>query len=458
MQAKNKAVILCSALLLLAGCSKYTDIQTQGSLIPGQLENYRYLLNNTSTFEPGGILPDIASADVNIADSVQQAALSGSSYYHYFRACYTWQSPIYELPTDRDRDWDTYYARIYNCNVVLDEVPGSSGSDAEKTALMAEALTHRADAYLNLVNEYAKPYNMATAAADPGVPLLLAPSLDQPLNRASVAVVYDRIAADLTTAVRSLPEHSEYNTLPGKAAAYSLLARMYLLMADYPAAGLYADSALALQSTLNDLGAITTYPHRQEDPEIIFGKIAYTDARYPPGTFRLSDELLALLGTADMRYQLFTADAAAYLGSGYTGRFFYRERLTGEARNIGTSVPEMMLVKAESLARAGDAPAAMEMVNRLRQQRFKAEDYVPLAALDANDAIVKVVEERRREFFCRMLPWFDQRRLKNDPLFSRTYTRTWHGDSYTLEPNSNRYVFPIGMYYINLNPEIEQNP
>jgi hypothetical protein len=456
MNTKYIAVLL---LVLTAGCSKYTDIKTQGSLIPKETINYRYLLNSASTFEGGGMLPDIAGADVDITDSIQQVNIAGNSYYTYFMNCYNWQSPIYATSIDRDKDWDTYYGRIYNCNTIIAEVPASTGSvDSVKNELIAEAMVHRADAYLNLVNEYAKPYNAATASSDPGVPLLLAPSLDAKLNRATVATIYNRLEEDLKTAVTALPKYTAYSTLPGKAAAYSLLARLYLFMDNYTSAGLYADSTLSLKSALNDLGTISVYPRKLQDPEIILSKVAYTSFSYSPTTLRLGDELLSLLGTTDLRYTLFTADAATNLGNGYTGRFFARERYTNDTRNIGTSVPEMMLIKAESLARGGNAGTAMDIVNQLRAKRFNAADYVALTATDANDALVQVINERRREFFCRHLPWYDQRRLKNDPLFSRTYTRTWQGVTYTLDPNSNRYVFPIGQYYIGFNPEIVQNP
>lgn len=458
MKKLNIAVAALGTMFLAAGCSKYTDIKTQGSLIPGQVSNYRYLLNSSDTYESGGYLPDIASADVEIVDSVQQASVSISTSSLYFRNCYNWQSPVYENSLDRDRDWETYYGRIYNCNVIIDEVPGvADGTVAEKAELVAEALTHRADAYLNLVNEYAKPYNASTAVSDLGVPLLVTPSLDQSLARASVAAIYSRIESDLKTALESLPRTTQYNTLPSKAAAWSLLARMYLLMGNYPMAGTFADSALAVKSTLLDLTA-GVVPLRRNNPETIFGKISATSFAWAPTTLRLSQELLDLLGTTDMRYQLFTADAPSMLGAGYTGRFFSYERINYENRSIGTSVPEMMLIKAESLARAGSAGPAMDLVNALRQKRFQAADYVALAANDANDAIVKVVQERRREFFCRLLPWFDQRRLKDDPLFRKTYTRMWLGTTYTLEPSSNRYAFPIAQYYINLNPELQQNP
>ena len=452
-------MLLLSGLALASSCSKYTDIKTQGSLIPSAIDNYRYILNNTSTFEYAGKMTDLAAADVAIVDSAQQATIEGYSDYFYLRNSYLWKSPIIELSTSHDPDWDNYYGRIFNCNIVVNEVPASTGgTDSAKAELIAEALTHRADAYLNLVNEYAKPYNSATATSDLGVPLVLTQDLNQQLNRATVAVIYNKIEADLKEAIPALPKASAYNTLPDKAAAYSLMARFYLLKGDYTNAGLYADSALTLQSGLNDLGTITTMPYRKNDPEIIFGKIAGSGFTYSPFILRLSDDILNLLGTKDMRYQLFTKDAASNYGSNYTGRYFCREQINYENRNYGTSVPEMMLIKAEVLARAGSTDAAMDEVNQLRQKRFKAADYVALTATDKNDALVKVIEERRREFMCRLLPWMDQRRLKDDPLFSKTYTRTWQGQTYTLEPSSNRYVFPIASYVLGLNPEIEQNP
>lgn len=452
-------MLLLGGLALASSCSKYTDIKTQGSLIPSAIDNYRYILNNTATFEYGGKMTDWAAAEVAIVDSAQQATIEGYSDYFFIRNAYLWKSPIIEVATSHDPDWDNYYGRIYNCNIITNEVPNSTGgTDSAKAELIAEALTHRADAYINLVNEYAKPYNSATASSDLGVPLVLTQDLAQKLNRVSVATIYNQIESDLKKAVLSLPVASSYNTLPDKAAAYSLLARFYLLKSDYENAGLYADSALALQNTLNDLGTITTMPYRKSDPEIIFGKIAGQQYTYSPYILRLSDDILNLLGTSDMRYQLFTRSATTYFGSTYTGRYFSREQINYEARNIGTSVPEMMLIKAEVLARAGNTSAAMDEVNLLRQKRFKAADYVALTATDKNDALVKVIQERKREFMCRLLPWMDQRRLKDDPLFAKTYTRTWQGQTYTLEPSSNRYVFPIATYVINLNPEIEQNP
>jgi tetratricopeptide (TPR) repeat protein len=465
MNSKYKYLLLSIGLIVFGSCKKYVDIKTQGNLVPKETINYRYLLNASSTLERNPSLFDLASDDLNIVDASQISSLN-SLFYGYYLKAYTWQPIIYPVGNvtyEQDDNWNALYNLIFYCNTIINEVPGSTGTDTEKAALIAEALVHRADAYLSLVNLYAKPYNSAAAATDLGVPLILTQTLSQKLNRSSVQAVYDQIINDLTTALPGLPTTQAYNTLPSKVSAYGELARCYFYMKDYTNAVRYADMALSLRSTLNDLGAIdavttTNYPRRVTDPEILLSKTPINGTiSYTPTSYRLSDELLTLLGTKDQRYTLFTVPAAT-ISTSYTGRYFFRDRAIGESRNVGPSVPEMMLIKAEVFARNNDATSAMQWVNNLRIKRFKAVDYVPLTATSAADALQKVVEERRREFFGRMLRWWDMRRLKNEAPFQRTYTKTMSGVTYTLEPNSNRYVFPIAEYLTNLNPELEKNP
>jgi len=466
MRSLYKYFIFSLAAITFSGCKKYVDIKTQGSLVPNQTINYRYLLNSGATFELNPSLSDFASNDININDAAQVSGLTGSPFYGWFSAAYTWSSVIYAVGTpayEQDGNWNSAYAMILTCNTIIAELPASDGTEQDKAELTAEALVHRADAYLALVNNYAKPYNAGTASTDLGLPLLTVQTVTQSLNRASVQAVYDQIIADLTRAIPSLPATQQYSMLPSQASAYGELARCYLYMNDYVNASRYADQALASRSTLNDLSVLTTvtttnYPRRTVDPEILLSKLPYNGSvRYTPTAFKLSDEYLALLGNKDQRYTLFTTPASS-VSSTYTGRYFFKEGAIGETRNEGPSVPEMMLIKAEAFARAGDAASAMVWVNRLRVKRFKPADYVVMTATSANDALVKVIDERRREFYGLQLRWWDMRRLKDDPLFSRTYTRVFNGATYTLAPNSDRYVFPIAQTLINMNPELQPNP
>ena len=125
----------------------------------------------------------------------------------------------------------------------------------------------------------------------------------------------------------------------------------------------------------------------------------------------LSDDLLQLLGEKDKRYQLFTAPVDQYATSFAAdgGRLYYQD-IAMSYRNVGPSVPEMMLIKAEYYARNNQPTEAMQWVNKLRVKRFAAEDYTEETATDADDALKKVIDERHREFFCRNLRWYDLRR------------------------------------------------
>ena len=62
--------------------------------------------------------------------------------------------------------------------------------------------------------------------------------------------------------------------------------------------------------------------------------------------------------------------------------------------NMAMSTPEMYLIAAECEARIGSKDKAMEYINTLRDNRII--DNVPLVASDNKDALVKVLEERRR--------------------------------------------------------------
>lgn len=455
---------LAPAALLLAGCKDYVDIRTQGSLVPSETVNYRYLLNNNGVMERSVSLPDVTSDDVEFADLAQQRALP-----NYMARAYTWQSAFYDA-TETDLDWNVPYASIFYANTVATEVLKSTGgTEAEKQQLLAEAQVHRAAAYLALVNCYARQYVSASAATEPGLPVVLTPAVDADLTRQPLQAVYSQILQDLQAAVPVLPTATPFNTQPSRAAAYALLARTYLQMGDYGLARQHAESALALKNTLVDLNAYVTatYPRRLNDPEIILSKVANTvfDAVSSTKTIlRLNPDLLTLLGTADLRYVLFTRPASS-VTSAYTGRIFAKELLTSEPRNLGPSVPEMLLIKAECQARQGDGAGALATLNTLRVRRFRPADYTALTTNNPRSPLQLVLDERRRELFCRGFRWFDQKRLNQDPAFAQTQTRQWQAPSsvvpagtYTLTPGSDRYLFPIPPIPQRLNPEIGSNP
>lgn len=450
----TRSIYFLAVVLLLAGCRKYVEIDQIGKRTLKYTKDYRALLDNTSLLEGSFSLAIYSGDDTRFLDSSKQVAMTD-----IYSNAYTWQAQ-YWSDTQGDVDWEKLYNVIYNSNVALDGIMDSeNGTAEEKQQLRAEALVHRAYAYWCLVNLYGKQYDDATATTDMGVPLLLSPDLFVNLSRASVAAVYDRILSDLNEALPALPNLPDYNTRPSKAAVYSILARTYLGMRDFVNARTNAEQALALQSAILDLRnyatSTTNFPYRTADPEVIFSKTAvgsYTG-------IQLDTALLSLLGTKDLRYTLFVKPGGSFSPS-FTGYGYWRYRYTREGTVIfqGPRVPEMMLIKAECAARSGDAATAIDQLNLIRQKRFLAADYTALSAGTAAEALALVVNERKREFFGTGLRWFDQKRLNRDAAFAATVTRKFKGVDYTLEPNSNRYIFPIGTKYILLNTELAQSP
>ncbi|HEY8954780.1 RagB/SusD family nutrient uptake outer membrane protein [Chitinophaga sp.] len=457
--------IIIALLLLVASlvsCRKYVeDVPIQGQRVLVYTDDYRRLMDYRDKqqylFGQG---PLLSSDDVALTAQEIQDYMKPNNIQ---TAIYTWSKPVY---TDKqeDLDWNNMYANMYTYNVVINGVMDSKGGGMElKQTLLAEALLQRAFVYFNLVNLYGKQYDAATAETDPGVPLLLKAALFVDLKRASVKQVYEQVLKDIRDALPILPLKQDINTRPNKVAAYALLSKVYLNMRDFTNAAAFADSTLNISGTLYDYnlavsGGNVAFPQQIENKQVLLRYIPRQIFNAP----QLSQSILDLLGTKDLRYVLFVKPGTSFY-PGFTGLGYWSpDRFSGPGLTdrpaIGLTVNDTWLIKAECLARAGKKDEVVQMLNTLRKFRFRPEDYTDLTAATPAEALQLVVDERRREFFGTGLRWYDQRRLNKDPQFAKTVTRSFNGVAYTLQPNGNGYVFPLANILISLNPEMEQNP
>lgn len=449
------ALTLCTA-----SCRKYVEITQEGQRVLELTQDYEGLLNNTNVMLSSYSYVSYAGDDGGIDDANWQNNLvAGSPNAN----AYTWGEKIITAGTStEDNDWFAMYKAIYYTNQVTTNVMNSKGgTDADKRRILASALVHRAFYYHTLVNIYAPQYDSATAATLPGLPLRLDDLISGDLTRASVQTVYNQILADLNGAINTaeLPDVAQYTYQASKAGAYAMLARTCLSMRNFTAAREAAAKALQLQGNLLNLNnytsALTSYPQRHLDPEVILCKTASTAFAYP-----LSTSLRQVFADSatDLRYIVLTRPSTvANQYANYYTRVFYKTNIANNGYMSGPTVPEMMLIQAECEARAGSASAAVTLLNTLRKQRYTAAGYTDLTAANGSEALQLVLRERRKELMNTGIRWFDQRRLQKDGVIS-TVTRTFKGATYTLPPGGNRYTFPIADKYIYLNPEIVQNP
>lgn len=459
---KKHIFILCLAwAFVLSACDRFLDLKPKGIVIPENFEDYEKLINYAQLLKSSDSYPVWLTDDPYLPDE-GDPSYSGLTDVSVMNL-YTFQSQVFG-DAETDGLWEYAYNRIYYYNVIIDDIMSvTDAADADKRSLRAEALVGRAFEYLTLVNAYAKHYDKATAATDPGVPLMLDKQINKSnLKRASVQEVYDRIVQDLDTAALYLPDRPAGTAYrASKPVGLGMLARMYLYMGDYAKALDYAERSLALNSFVLDLS-----PYSVVDPEKSIGRIDYPrDCKDNPENIYIrlapwvygfsasafgSQDLMALFSDDDMRKNLF-----------FTKYFYgvtYDDYLWAPYvyANMAMSVPEMLLIAAECEARVGSKENAMSYLNRLMEKRIR--NFTPCTATSNDDALVQVLNERRREF-CMLgcVRLIDLKRLNREPRFAKTITRVVEGRTYTLEPNSPKYILPIPPSVLVFNPGMEPN-
>ncbi|WP_159516938.1 RagB/SusD family nutrient uptake outer membrane protein [Sunxiuqinia indica] len=436
-------------IVLLAGCRDYVDIDPVGNnreLI--YTEDYRSLMNGYSNMEYGWSYPMVSCDDAAFSETY------AGSVSDLVGRVYTWQDFFY-VEGNQDSDWNNLYKTIYYANVVSDGVMDSKdGTEMKKKEILAEAKVHRAYSYLCLVNMYAPHYNPATATTDKSVPLLLTSNLFAKLNRASVENVYKQILIDLTEALEYLPDEAQFNVLPSKAAAYALLARADLYMGEYEQALTDAQASLDLNSRLNDLNLYASnpwaYPVLLQNEEVLLSKKATYSFIGTP----LSSDVLSLLGPDDLRYSVYTAPGYSFSPSHDSRAYAIQYYSYTNGLNVGPTVPEVMLIKAESQARTGNDEGAIATINSLREKRFTSGSDYEISLAAGESALDYVLTERRIELMGRGFRWFDQKRFNLEEGRRQNYTRAYRGETFTLEPHSEAYVYPIFEDLIQKNPEL----
>jgi len=442
------------AVLICYGCSKeFLDEKPSTAIVqPKSLEEFQSLLDNYTANNVTVGLGILSTDEYEyMSDALWLSARTATE-----RNAYIWAKDLYE--GEQADDWNKPYTTIFYANNVLAGLENMGGARSnEWKNLKGWALFLRAFANYELVNNFAPIYDQATAANDLGVPLRLKPSIDQLAPRPTVAANYGQILTDLTAATALLPIAipAANRNRPSKVAAHALFARIYLTRRDYDKAEHHADTCLQLYDKLIDYNALnktTAIPFSIINDELIYSKYAATRASYGVSNpfVKVAPSLISLYALNDLRLTIFysrLADGSYITKRGYQGNVY---------PFVGLATDEVYLIKAECLARRNEAVAAMAVLDRLLAKRWDPNasspsiPYQNLSASSAQDALKKVLLERRKELVWRGLRWDDLKRLNKEGA-DIELSRMVNGQRYTLLPNSPKYVFPIPDDEINLS-------
>lgn len=484
------AIGLTTMLLGLSSCEKFLAEKPSktSSLVVTNTNQLHALLNNYSSFYSEGNRSAIYSTDhYGLTTDIYHARPSTYSMASVEFAL--WDTEY--LPDDgREVFWSGEFRKIFTANMVLSSLDEVSGSEKDKTELKADAHFIRAYSYFQLANTYCLPYNDKNRD-EVGLPLKQSTSFEELAERRPLHEVYALIESDLNEALKTNVKlsvdgknrHWRANT----AGVNGFAARYHLTLGNYQKALEHAEVSLQEYSTLVDYNTEMRYgkesnvnintgtpeasqftiqfPYTHDNQSDMTDMVQWKEFLY----FRMlsheswwyipSQELLDLYDQEnDLRYEYHMVEgysydrgmaSPAYNYPGYV--FFFKDRVPS-----GPTVAEMLLIKAEALARLGKPAEAMSTVNILRRSRMKPGAWVNLQAGTQDEAIKKVLEERRRE-----LPfsqrWFDIRRFNHndytgdDVVLSKTFypynisSVIADGElkTYTLPADSRRYAAPI---------------
>jgi starch-binding outer membrane protein, SusD/RagB family len=348
---------------------------------------------------------------------------------------------------------------------VMKYIPDSeNGTQEEKDMAMAEARVNRAYYYWFLNQTYSKAYDKTTANTDLSVPLMLEPDLEAKPVRATQSAVIAQILQDLEGVAKHLAVEQTNRYRVTQGAAYGLLARVYLYLGEFEKAAAEASKALELNNKLLDYRTfsfknparpsqgVNNKPDFIYSPEVLF---------FRSNTSTMINTAFGLSPEMEQIYNEYPNDLRMKFNYSLLDRQGkpvpdgLRRCLFNVDYTLG--VPEMMLIIAENYARKGDTKA-LDVLNDLRKTRFLEEDYTPLTGTTKEQLLNHVIKERRRELHMHGLRWFDMKRLAKEGLYTTTIVRTVQGVEHKLEPNSNRYLFPLAPSLLNMNPKLEQNP
>ena len=369
--------------------------------------------------------------------------------------------------------WSGAYASISNANKFLlnfDKIPATSATDiALKNQLKGEALAIRAFNHFLLIRSYSPKYQASAL----GIPYVKTDGIYETPSRPTMLQTYQQIIADCNDAyplLANVPATTKNRF--NQAAVRAMQAYIALEMNEFDLAITYANQALVFNSTLaNSLATVQAIWTDTNTSELLFFQTSIPGSvTAAPGSLFTSNTLanggiidwnpsVTLYGkfsaTDFRRARYFSGTPAAP----YTN--FIVNKYPGATDNYGVNnvkvfrVADLYMILAEAHARKAtpDLTASFAAYSTLRTARNAGAS---IAFVDQNDAITKILDERYREFAWEGSRFFDLKR--NGKLVTRQGDDIYPINPATTLTDINKYTFPIPIFEVQANPNMQQNP
>ncbi|MGB4743000.1 MAG: RagB/SusD family nutrient uptake outer membrane protein [Flavobacteriaceae bacterium] len=391
------------------------------------------------------------------------------------------------------RIWGSNYGAIGMANRVIQAAPSidSSEDQDEYDNVLGQAHAIRAFAHFQILTYFSPDYTDDSALA--GL-LVTSPAVDifEPRPRSTNGEFYTAISADLDMA-SNLINASEGVTFMGADFVTALRARMAAYRGQYSVADGYAESLLANYSIATQ-DEYTAMFEDSDFTEVIFNLersigdsydgqgtegggwagslFAFIDATASGGPFmEMSRSVYNLLaGTDDVRLTRNLNIAESTIDSTYeTNDNYLNDDMLLVFKYPGGTQPllndlkvfrasEMLLIRAEAAADAGDLTGAANLLKELRDARYGAPQAVQSFA-NETEAFGAILDERRLELLFEGHRWVDLKRLGNrgNRAIDRDAKECENLAGCTLPDSDYRFTLPIPLSETTANSGVDQN-
>jgi len=471
--------LLAITALLFSSCESFTELEPKGKNLLTTTDQLEMLLNKEyegCSSDMRQMAGDMIYADNNVATIISQPVKTRNVIIWTYDEAN--MDKMAEL-TSSDQDYTNFYGYIGTiANPILSKVDAASGTEADKKLLKSEALTLRAWSFYMLVNKFAKAYNPATAATDPGIILMTEDKDIQTAQpKSTIEEVYQQILKDANEAIEidGLPNSAVNKMRFSKPAAYAVKALALLNMQKYDEAEEVAKQAIDINGTINNYntsylgstqGYITggTYPvinrgkKGTDEDYFLNGNLESFNA-YTPTTmanFEAGHAYKDKMSNMNMMYDYLMDAGVSMLGETGFNLTFDLNSLWNDG---GLRSTQMYLTIAECETHKGNYDTAMEYLDKVRVNRIDPAKYQPLKGTVSTkeEAIKHVKQVTMNEDIYSVNIFIDKKRWNQCDGWKQNYSRTLAGKTYTITPDSKMWIFPFPQSVINNNGNITQN-
>ena len=318
-------------------------------------------------------------------------------------------------------NWAVRFRPILNVNKLFESINSLEVKTEEDELRLkqyeAEGYAIRAYMHFELLRLYGEFTNLNSPY---GIPYITKSGIDTP-KRLNVADSYDKIEADLLSALKLMPESFDDKFRITKDAIRAMLSRLYFYKKDYDNAIKYSSELISTMQ-LNSIGTYANLWDDTDYTEVIFalqkvhgdGAIGslYTNSAGQI-MFHPSYGIINVVSQnpEDVR------NGVIYKMRAEDGEFVVAKYLGTETdpglNNVKLfRLSEQYLIRAEAYARTGNLVASANDYNKLRENRIPG--YLDEVFNSKNVALNRILTERRIELAFEGHRWFDLRRYQKD--------------------------------------------